>query len=115
MVMSSFIRTSVGFLNLQHILLIRVGIEKEEGEDLVQMSDGRNIQCLIYDRDFLPQPKPEATPPATEDENLRRTSGPVPATEDENLRRTMPPAAERRLVPRDDPKETPSPVSGEGV
>jgi hypothetical protein len=91
MVMSSFIRTSVGFLNLQHILLIRVGIEKEEGEDLVQMSDGRNIQCLIHDRDFLPQPKPETA---------------------ENRSMPMTPATER-LVPRD-PKETPSPETGEG-
>jgi hypothetical protein len=88
--MSSFIRTSVGFLNLQHILLIRVGIEKEEGEDLVQMSDGRNIQCLIHDRDFLPQPKPET------------------GTTPENRSMPMPPAIER-------PKETPSPETGEGV
>jgi len=58
--MSQFIYTSSGFINLDHVLLVRVGVEREAGEDLIQMSDGRTIQCVIYDRGFLP-PKPAAT------------------------------------------------------
>lgn len=64
--MSQFVYTSSGFINLDHILLIRVGVEREEGEDLIQMSDGRIVQCVIYDRGFLPPKPPAAMVAATE-------------------------------------------------
>ena len=54
----AFIRTSKGFLNQDHILWIRVGVEREVGEDLVKMTDGQLYQLQIYDRPFDPDPKP---------------------------------------------------------
>ena len=45
--MSRFIKTTSGYLNQDHILLIRFGVAKEEGEDLIQMSDGRTLQTQI--------------------------------------------------------------------
>jgi hypothetical protein len=68
--MSRFIKTSSGYINQDHILLIRFGVEKEAGEDLIQMSDGRIIQTQIMDFDWLGA-----------------------ATESENRSMPMPPAA----------------------
>ena len=89
--MSRFIKTTSGYLNQDHILLIRFGIAKEEGEDLIQMSDGRTLQTQIEDFDWL-GPKY-----AVDEENRRRT------TEAEN--RSMPMGAddeaERRAIIED--------------
>jgi hypothetical protein len=79
--MSRFIKTTSGYLNQDHILLIRFGLTKEdEGQDLIQMSDGRIVQTQIEDFDWL-GPKY-----AVDEENRRRTLG--AATEAEN--RSMP-------------------------
>jgi len=52
--MSRFIKTSSGYLNQDHILLIRFGTTKEEaGHDLIQMSDGRIVQTQIQDFEWL--------------------------------------------------------------
>lgn len=67
--MSRFIKTTSGYLNQDHILLIRFGTAKtaEEGFDLIQMSDGRIVQTRIEDFDWL-GPKY-----AVDEENRRRT------------------------------------------
>ena len=53
--MSRFIKTTSGYLNQDHILLIRFGTAKtaEEGLDLIQMSDGRIVQTQIQDFEWL--------------------------------------------------------------
>jgi len=53
--MSRFIKTTSGYLNQDHILLIRFGTAKtaEEGFDLIQMSDGRIVQTQIQDFEWL--------------------------------------------------------------
>ena len=71
--MSRFIKTTSGYLNQDHILLIRFGMTKEEeGQDLIQMSDGRIVQTQIMDFDWL---------------------GPTYAQEERNRRRAMPEVA----------------------
>jgi hypothetical protein len=75
--MSRFIKTTSGYLNQDHILLIRFGLTKEdEGQDLIQMSDGRIVQTRIEDFDWL---------------------GPKYAVDEENRRRTI--EAENRSMP----------------
>jgi hypothetical protein len=75
--MSRFIKTTSGYLNQDHILLIRFGLTKEdEGQDLIQMSDGRIVQTQIEDFDWL---------------------GPKYAVDEENRRRTI--EAENRSMP----------------
>jgi hypothetical protein len=52
--MSRFIKTTSGYINQDHILLIRFGVTKEEeGHDLIQMSDGRIVQTQIQDFEWL--------------------------------------------------------------
>jgi hypothetical protein len=64
--MAEFVRTSSGFINLAHVMLIKVGVDREAGEDdLIQFHDGRTIHCRIEDRSFLPQPAPTPTPTST--------------------------------------------------
>ena len=101
--MSRFIKTTAGYLNQDHILLIRFGIAKEEGEDLIQMSDGRTLQTQIEDFDWL-GPKY-----AVDEENRRRTfeaenrsmpMGTAAEAEVENLRRTIIPGGCARRAKR---------------
>ena len=110
--MSRFIKTTSGYLNQDHILLIRFGVAKEEGEDLIQMSDGRTLQTQIEDFDWL-GPKY-----AVDEENRRRTfeaenrsmpMGTAAEAEVENLRRMIsrPAAAEGQ-------KEAPAGEAGGG-
>jgi hypothetical protein len=108
--MSRFIKTTSGYLNQDHILLIRFGLTKEdEGQDLIQMSDGRIVQTQIEDFDWL-GPKY-----AVDEENRRRTieaenrSMPMGTAAVENLRRTMEAAAAA-----EGQKETPVGEAGEG-
>jgi hypothetical protein len=129
--MSRFIKTTSGYLNQDHILLIRFGLTKEdEGQDLIQMSDGRIVQTQIEDFDWL-GPKY-----AVDEENRRRTieaenrSMPMGAADEaerraiiedacnrafgaapeaENLRRTIP-----RPAAAEGQKETPAGEAGGG-
>ena len=105
--MSRFIKTTSGYLNQDHILLIRFGLTKEdEGRDLIQMSDGRIVQTQIEDFDWL-GPKY-----AVDEENRRRTMG--AATEAEN--RSMPMAAQgmEAAVAPEGQKEAPAGEAGGG-
>ena len=80
--MSRFIKTTSGYLNQDHILLIRFGLTKEdEGHDLIQMSDGRIVQTQIEDFDWL---------------------GPKYAVDEENRRRALP-ACGRTMVAAPEP------------
>lgn len=107
--MSRFIKTTSGYLNQDHILLIRFGLTKEdEGRDLIQMSDGRIVQTQIEDFDWLgpkyavdEENRRRALPACgrtieavTEAENRSMPMGSAAEAEAENLRRTIPrPAA----------------------
>jgi hypothetical protein len=122
--MSRFIKTTSGYLNQDHILLIRFGLTKEdEGQDLIQMSDGRIVQTQIEDFDWLgpkyavdEENRRRALPAcgrtlaaATEAQPENRSMPMGSATEAENLRRTIPraPAAEGQ-------KEAPAGEAGGG-
>jgi hypothetical protein len=65
--MADFVETSIGWLNLDHVILIRYGDArlKEVGENLVQLSDGRSVICR-----FLGPPGqlPNVVPPIVEAE-----------------------------------------------
>jgi hypothetical protein len=92
--MSRFIKTTSGYINQDHILLIRFGVEKEEGEDLIQMSDGRIIQTQIMDFAWLGpegQNRSMPMPPAIEPE-----PEPEPEPELENRSMPTPPAVEAK-------------------
>lgn len=106
--MSRFIKTTSGYLNQDHILLIRFGVTKEdEGHDLIQMSDGRIIQTHIEDFDWLA--------PMLPPENRRMPM--EAATEPENRSMPMPPAVEAEAPPApaaEGQKETLAGGTGEG-
>ena len=117
--MSRFIKTTSGYLNQDHILLIRFGLTKEdEGQDLIQMSDGRIVQTQIEDFDWL-GPKY-----AVDEENRRRTLDAATEAQPENrsMPMSMPAAAEaenlRRTIPRpaaaEGQKEAPAGEAGGG-
>src|SRR5262245_6363424 len=75
--MADFIETTVGYLNLAYVVLIRQG---EAGDSQIQMSDGRTFLCHVADfspvhpttlpstleggpADGVPQPTVAPTPP----------------------------------------------------
>jgi hypothetical protein len=47
--MATFIHTSRGLLNLDHVVLIKQGVAKEAGENYVQLADGRIVYGIILD------------------------------------------------------------------
>jgi hypothetical protein len=51
--MAHFVETSIGLLNLDQVVWLRAGAQLEEENDyLVELVDGRQIQCKIYHKDF---------------------------------------------------------------
>ena len=47
--MATFINTSRGLLNLDHVVLIKQGVAREAGENYVQLADGRILSGIILD------------------------------------------------------------------
>lgn len=56
--MATFIHTSRGLLNLDHVVLIKQGVAREAGENYVQLADGRILSGIILD----PVPVPAVVP-----------------------------------------------------
>jgi hypothetical protein len=69
MTMATFIHTSRGLLNLDHVVLIKQGVAREAGENYVQLADGRILSGIILDPiPGLPVTTPAATTPRDQDQ-----------------------------------------------
>src|SRR5262245_54007318 len=78
--MTTFVQTSEGWINLDHVILVRYSDplpSGEPGETLIQLTDGRTFVCHVFGDitpkiDQLPTAAPVAQPP---DLNTRFTVG----------------------------------------